>query len=110
MIVYVPMWFSIKHSSSYANGPKHVFKTIELARTLGKEVSDVVFPVIQRNAFFAYPENILVSMTDDDSSKRRELAWRRIMRARQTDKGKNVRYFKIPPLNFDANNYTELTD
>ena len=30
------------------------------------------------------------------------------MKARQIDKGKNVRYFKIAPLNFDANSYTAL--
>ena len=99
----------LSHSLSYANSPKHVFKTTELTRMLGKEASDV-FPVIRRNALFAHPENILVSVIDDDCSKRRELSWRRIMKARQTDKGKNVRYFKIPPLNFDANNNTELID
>ena len=79
----------LSHSSSYANGLKHVFKTTELTRTLGKEVSDV-FPVIQRNALFAHLENILVSMIDDDCSKRIEWSWIRMIKARQTNKGKKM--------------------
>lgn len=110
MAVYVPMWFSIKQNSSYVNGPRHVFKSIELTRSLGERVTKVVFPVIQRNAHFSHPENILVSMIDDDNVDIRELGWRRIKKARQSEKGKTVRLFEVPALNFDAMNYIELID
>ena len=110
MTVYAPMWFSIKQNSSYVNGPRHVFKSIELTQSLGEEVTKVVHPVIKRNGYFAHPENILISMIDDDNRDIREVGWRRIKDARQTKKGKSVRPFKVPPLNFDAEKYTELID
>ena len=108
MTVYVPMWFLVKQNSSYDNGPKHVFKSIELTRRLGEEVTKVVYPVIQRNAYFAHPENILVSMINDDNRDIRELAWRRIKIARETEKAKNVRLFKVPQLSFGAKTYIDI--
>ena len=108
MTVYVPMWFLVKQNSSYDIGLKHVFISIELTRRLGEEVTKVVYPVIQRNAYFAHPENILVSMINDDDRDIRELAWRRIKIARETEKAKNVRLFKVPQLNFGAKTYVDI--
>ncbi len=82
MKVYTPMSFSIKQSTSFINGSKHVFKTIELTKILNDEVKDIVNPVIQRNVFFSNPENILASMIHDDRSAIRELAWRRMKKVR----------------------------
>lgn len=110
MQVYVPMWFSIKQSTSFVNGPKHILKTIELTRNLGDDVCNIVRPVIQRNAFFCHPENILAAMIADNKDETRELGWRRIKKTRQKNKQKSVRCFKVPPINFDATDYTDLID
>ncbi len=47
-------------------------------------------------------------MIHDDHGARRELAWRRIKKARQTKKEKIVRHFRVPVLQFKATDYTDL--
>lgn len=66
--------------------------------------------VIQRNAFFAYPENVLLAMLADDRKHIRELALRRILQSRVPRYDNQIRDFKVPKLNFDATDYTELID
>lgn len=108
MKAYAPMWFSIKFSSSSQSGPHHLFKTIQLTRNCSSEVINIVDPVIQRNAFYAHPENMLLSMINDAEGSTRELGWRRIKKARAEDKGKTVRTFRIPKLNFSATRYIDM--
>lgn len=108
MKVYAPMWFTIKTHSGCEHGSQNVFKTIELSRSLKADIREIVYPVIQRNAFFAHPENVLLGMMNDDRSHIRELAWRRTKRAREQRKGQSIRIFKIPVLNFDAKDYTDI--
>jgi hypothetical protein len=57
--VYAPLWFLIKTKSSIVEGPKHLFECIVRTRNLP---TPVVFKVIQTNAFFAHPDNLLLSM------------------------------------------------
>ena len=99
-----------KYSISFDNGLKNVFITIELTRTVSEEVQDIVKSVIQRNAYFAHAENILVTVIHDEKPAIRELAWRRIKKARKTTKGKVVRHFINPTVNFEAIDYTDLVD
>ena len=47
---------------------------------------------MQRNAFYAYPENLLMSMINDENYADRELARRRT----KNYKGNSIRTFKIP--------------
>ncbi|KAL4104290.1 hypothetical protein QTP88_019593 [Uroleucon formosanum] len=69
----------------------------------------IIDPVIQRNAYFGVPENILLSMLVDDRMCIRELAIQKIFNLRLS-KATRVRIFKVPLLNFDASDYTELVD
>ena len=133
MNVYVPMWFNIKCKWSCINGPIHVAETLRRVSGLKDSTQKVVLPVIQRNAYFAHPENVLLSMLQEKNGKTRELAWTRIQEARnrQTEEGKKgkstlkkkpkkgtrseaakstVRRFVIPPLKSDAKKYSELFD
>lgn len=65
----------------------------------------MVDPVVQRDAFFAHPENILLGMAMDKRQHIRELAFR----ARsQHLKAKPVRIFLVPTVNFNATDNTEL--
>ena len=70
---------------------------------------DIIDPVIQRNAYFSHPENILLTMITDDRKHVRELGFRRILRARSsTTTTSEVRVFEVPPLNFQAEDYIDL--
>jgi hypothetical protein len=57
------MYSAIKYKSSVTEGAKHLFNEIELVRTIcNADERDVAFKVIQDNAFFAHPENIILAM------------------------------------------------
>jgi len=66
--------------------------------------------VIQRNAFFAHPENLLLTMVSYDRKHIRELGFRRILKARHANIAatEGIRPFKVPDLNFEASDYSEL--
>jgi len=109
MTVYVPLWFEIKTRPSITEGPKHLFECIKRCRDLPAKVQDVVKPVIQTNAFFAHPENLLLSMVLDDRPQVRELGLRRVLKSKTTSaKGKGIRNFLVPTINFDANDYHDI--
>lgn len=108
---YMPVWFKIKFDYQISNGPIHVYRAIETSRYLTNELKAVVFPVIERNAFYAHPENILIAMLFDERRHIRELGLRRVLKARQSaSKGKGIRSFHTPSLKFDALDYTEMID
>lgn len=54
---YMPLWFEIKRSKYFTDGPNHVYQAIKKSRYLSEELLKVVDPVIERNAFFAHSEN-----------------------------------------------------
>jgi hypothetical protein len=107
--VYAPMWFKIKFKPSCKDGARHVFETVHRVQGLPQQVKQVVEPVIQRNAYFAHPENLLLSMLSDQRMHIRELGLRRILKAR-TVNSRKIRKFDIPKLNFAAQDYTDLID
>ena len=97
-----------KYLSSCKDGARHLFQTIYKSRYLSKKIKSVIDPVIQRNGYFAHPENVLLSMLTDERKHIRELAMRRILRARSEKYG--VRKFAIPKINFEAEDYIDLID
>ena len=109
MKVYAPMWFTIKLNPYCTDGPRNLWKTINVSRYLKDELKTVVDPIIQRNGYFGHPETIILSMITDDRQPIREFGLRRILRARK-EKKEGIRYYKIPPLNFKANSYIDLID
>lgn len=108
--VYAPLWFQIKAHPSCKDGARHTWMSINLTRYLSKDLKKIVEPVIQRNAYFAHPENILLSMVTDDRRHVRELGLRRILKSRANpSQSKNAtREFKIPLLNFKATDYIDM--
>lgn len=108
--VYAPTWFSIKTKPSCKDGPNHILTMIKRCSYLKDDLKAIAYRIIQRNSFFAHSENILLAMLQDEKQHIKELALRRILKARKTTKGKKVREFVVPELNFEANYYYDLID
>lgn len=98
--VYAPMWFRVKRNHSCINGPQNLFEMIRSAKYLRGEQRTVVRNAIQRNAFFAHPESIILAMVFDQCESYRQKAISLIRNANKSQK--TVRKFELPPLNFNS--------
>ena len=108
---YAPVWFDVKRYHSVKYGPKHIFKVVKTTRHFPDNIKKVIDPVIQRNAFFCHPENMLLAMIVDERRHIRELGYKKILEARnQQLNRKYVRTFTPPSINFVATDYSELID
>lgn len=105
--VYVPVWFSIKTKPSCNDGPKHWLRMIQLSRSLPEQVKVVIDPAIQQNEYFAHPENLLLAMITDERQHIKQLALRRVLKARGLEINE-IRKFCVPDINFDAKDYIDL--
>lgn len=86
MNTYAPVWFDIKISVSEIWALNEIFQVFN---------QQDICQTIEKNAFFCHPENMCV-MRDN-----RYESW--VLKARtQTPKGKSVRTFTTPSINFDA--------
>ena len=103
------MWFAIRCNSSIKDGPKHLFNTIQQSRYLPKKYLRVVDATIARNAFSAFPENILISIMTDERREVRLDALRKILQARELDEsGEQVLPRAVPEINFSADDYYKI--
>ena len=107
MKVYGPMWFLIKKTvlQGWCTLSVSNYQQITISFQGSKKITD---PVIQRNGYFAHPENVLLSMLTDERKHIRELAVRRILRARSKQHG--LRQFCVPKIDFTAKDYIDLID
>ncbi|XP_050308327.1 uncharacterized protein LOC126744782 [Anthonomus grandis grandis] len=109
--VYAPVWFQIKTHPSCKDGSRNLWKLIQNSRYLSKELRDVIDPVIQRNAYFFHPENLLLAMLTDEQKNIMELAARRILKARDSlALRRQLRIFEVPAVNFNASSYIDVID
>jgi hypothetical protein len=109
--VYAPLWFAIKSKPSCIDGARHLWMLVNKSRYLREDLKSIVDPVIQRNAYYAHPENLLLALITDERQHIRELGIRRVMRARASKKPQRfIRTFDVPELNFDAADYIDLID
>ncbi|KAK3909622.1 LOW QUALITY PROTEIN: tRNA (guanine-N(1)-)-methyltransferase [Frankliniella fusca] len=117
LTVYSPLWFKIRFNNSIKDGSRHLFDTIQSTRYLPPNLRKVVDASIQQNAYFAFPENILLSMMTDEQPGVRKLAMDRILAAREAESEKTkgtVRYLPqydwtsvaitVPPVLRDISN------
>lgn len=76
MNVYAPTWFTIKLNHRCVNGAPNVFFfLIKSSRYLPLQYRTKVDESIQRNAFFAHPENLLLAMLLENDENVRNLAY-----------------------------------
>ena len=82
--IYVPTWFQIKIHPSITMGSRHFFSIIQQMQNSGlpKDILELIQPTVQRNGYFSHHESILILMIQDERPFIRQLAWRRILRAR----------------------------
>ena len=106
---YIPMWFHIRANSTCTSGALNVMRSVELLRMLPTQLQDVIRPVVQRNAYWAHPEAVLLAMVADPDAVVRFRAVDAIRRCRQQPQ-EGVRPFKLPTINFAATHYTELLE
>ena len=113
--VYVPAWFTFKKNSKLQNGSKNVFTMLQLIKTQPMDIQKIAKKYVETNAFFAHSSNLLVAMLADDDISIRQQAVDGIIEIRRnkehsiverTDSG--LRIFKVPELNWDAENYTQI--
>lgn len=109
MKVYATSWFTIKCKSKIIYASKHFFKIVQSIKYLENDLKVAVQSSLQRNAFMAHPEHILLGMLFDPRPHIRVLASKRIEKARQTQLRVD-RVFKPPLVNFDADDYIDLID
>ncbi|GBN79807.1 hypothetical protein AVEN_243362-1 [Araneus ventricosus] len=93
------------------DGLIHAHKVIDASRYLPDEQKPIVFAVIERNSFFAHPENLLMFRVFGERRHVRELRLRRVLKARQSILSfKNIRNLITRALNFEASDDTKIND
>ena len=107
VVHYIPVWFEVKQHSNCSEGPRNIYSSVELLRELPEDIQEVVRPVMQRNAYWAHPEQLLLGMVADNDAEIRLKAVRHIQAARQRET-EDVRPFRLPKLDFSASSYSEL--
>ena len=114
MTNYGPMWFTIKKRPLITDAPKHLFQQTKLLQLLPQKIVDIVKPTVSRSAYQAHPENLLISMLDDDDELVRRKAISIILnimlKTPTPSTGRPVRPFRAPTLLYDADTYHDIID
>lgn len=105
LTVYAPAWFLIKQNKSCIDGTENLFQIVKSCRYLSGEQKNVVQRSIQHNAYFAHPEQVLLSMIFDMNESNRAKA---IAMIESASPQTTVRKFHVPTLNFNANSCYSL--
>ena len=103
------MWFTVKRHPTCKDGTRNLFRSVELLRSLAPSVQNIVRPVIQRNAYWAHPEAILLGMLSDPDPKVRREAVSKIVQC-SAEASDELRQYQLPKINFDAVHYSQLID
>ena len=68
--VYFPSWFEIKLNSQLTCGSRNFFNLVQRVLQVPDEaVRKTALKVVQRNAFFAHQENVLMAMLGDNDEE-----------------------------------------
>ena len=85
MEVYFPSWFEIKRKHTIVDGAKNFFNIVNRVTKLpNAQIRTVALNVLQRNAYFAHPENVLLGMLGDNDENLRRLAVNKIAALRNS--------------------------
>jgi hypothetical protein len=109
--IYGPVWFVVKRQVSFVRGPVILFSIIEEVKQMenSESLAEVVFPIIQRNAFCCLPENFLASLVYSEEASSRSMGVKHILKIR-SEGNKDLLPNTVPVLNFQAEDWTGLID
>ena len=112
MVMYIPMWFTLKQKPGIKYGPQHLFKQIQLTKLLKEPVLSIVKHNMSINSYWAQSEILLLSMLADPTKSVRQRAVKQVLQLRgDHDKGDNSpRKFLKPQLKFEAVTYPDMID
>lgn len=81
--IYAPSWFWIKAHPKACEGSQNFWFMMHLVKSsnIDGKLQAIMENVLLRNAYFAHPENILLSMMTDSRQDVRELALQKIIQA-----------------------------
>lgn len=109
--VYAPTWFQIKRNELAVNGPKNLFFLIERSNRIeDKEVKSIVQKCIQRNAFFAHSENLLLAQLSSKDPIERLNGVNRVLEIRENNYSTRIRRLRVPTINFGARKWTNMIE
>ena len=115
MQIYFPTWFQIKSKSKITDGPKNLYDLYQRIQVFpDSQVKDIATKVVERNAYFAHPENIMLTMLADENEEIRNAAVKKIVflrnKASEGAQSTNICHFKVPKINPTSKSYHELAN
>ena len=80
-----PMWFIIKCNPGVTEGPKNTFRSMQMLKSLNATEKKVAKKAVQRNAFFAHSDQLLLAMCadEDEAVRHKSVGLIRKLRERQ---------------------------
>jgi hypothetical protein len=111
LLVYFPSFFSIKQRCRFTDGALNFFGILKRVLSFpNNKVRKIATDVLQRNAFFAHSENIIVGMLGSSLDDIRQMGVETVLSLRASEpRSTEVRKFEVPQLNFDAQHFYEMT-
>lgn len=107
--VYAPTWFQIKKNELAIDGPKNLFFLIKKCSLVEDDMAKaMVRKCIQRNAFFAHSENMLLAQLSSKTKSERIDAVNKILNIRERVPSNYLRRFEVPEINFEAKFWTDV--
>ena len=87
-------------------GARHLYQTMDLIKKQSVDVQDIAKRVVQTNAYFAHPENLLCAMLTDSNPDIGRKAVEIVISVRSSSAKKpkskvarGIRFFRPPTLN-----------
>ena len=110
--IYSPTWFLLKSSGNSKDTPEIIFKSIQMINELEfKDIAKIAQKNINGNSFCLLPENMLHAMVLSNNEETRLKGLNIILKLRNFKQFNVIQVVKkIPPVNWDANHWSNLID
>ena len=110
LTMYFKLFFDIKTRPLIVEAPYHILTSLRILKTQPKVVQDTITFYIRKNAWYAHPECLLLSLVSSSASEDRQFAVSQILKLRAgKEYGDNsVRPRITPKLNLSATNLIDL--
>ena len=101
---YFKLYFDIKVKHRLTDAPYHIFSSLRILKTQPKKVQDIVSFYIRKSAWYAHPENLLLSLLSSKDKDDRVFAVHQILKLRKgSDEGDmSLRPRKTPVINMSV--------